>query len=96
MQVHPDDRRYLEGTAVTPDQTKSGARMSADEKVDLAKGRSRRIVWVREGEWLRAVPVVLGANDTKFSELVEGDLAEGRELVTGLDTSPAPAGGDDE
>ena len=99
VRVHPDDRRYLEGTAVTADQSKSGARMSADEKVDLAKGRSRRIVWVREGQWLRAVPVVLGANDTKFSELVEGDLAEGRELVTGLDTSPAPVdgtGGDDE
>ncbi len=89
-QVHPEDRRYLEGTATTPDQSKSGVRMSADEKVDLAKGRSRRIVWVQEDQWLRAVPVVLGLSDTKFAELIEGDLTEDRPLVTGLDLSAAP------
>jgi HlyD family secretion protein len=90
LKVHPQDRRYLEGTATTPDQSKSGARMSADEKVDLAKGRSRRIVWVQEEEWLRAVPVLLGASDNQFAELIEGDLAEGRRLVTGLDTTAPP------
>ena len=95
-QVHPEDRRYLEGTATTPDQSKSGVRMSADEKVDLAKGRSRRIVWVQEDQWLRAVPVVLGLSDTKFAELIEGDLTKGRPLVTGLDTSGAPAVDGDE
>jgi HlyD family secretion protein len=79
--VHPDHRHYLDG--LPSNQPDSGAKVSAQEKVGMAKARSRRIVWVRDDRWLRAVPVTLGLADNQFSQLIEGDLEEGQELVTG-------------
>ncbi len=83
--VHPDDRKYLEGTAFNdPDTT---IQLSANEKTDLARNRQKRIVWVHQNEWLRAVPIVVGIYDNQFAELLEGDLRDGQSLAIGLDTS---------
>ena len=78
--AHLEDRHYLDGPVA--DSPQSGARLSASQKAALGKGRSRRIVWVQEGPWLRAVPVTLGLIDNQFAELIEGGLAEGQDLVT--------------
>jgi HlyD family secretion protein len=86
-QVHPDDKALLTGTADRNNQD-AGTKMSASQKAALAKGRTKRIVWYQEGEWLRGVRVTLGLIDSQFAELIEGDLHEGQELVTALDTTP--------
>jgi HlyD family secretion protein len=84
-QVRVEDRHHVDGSS--PGPAESGARLSATQKVELARGRSRRIVWVQEEDKLRAVPVVLGLIDNLFAELVEGDLEEGQALVTGTATT---------
>jgi HlyD family secretion protein len=83
LRVHPEDRKYIDGTALTTDT--SGARMSANQKTELAKRRSQRIVWRREGEFLRAVLVTLGLIDNQHAELLKGDLKEGDEVVTAVE-----------
>ena len=88
-QVRPEDRHYVE--AVTTSTTSSSAaadsspRKSADEKAELSRKRQRRLVWVKDGELLRAVPVTLGLIENQYAELVDGDLAEGQQLVTGTE-----------
>ncbi len=83
--VHPPDLKYLD--AVTA-QAETGVKMSATQKTAAAKGRSRRVVWVSRDGVLHAVPVTLGLIDNQFAELVEGDLKDGAELVTGIDNTP--------
>jgi HlyD family secretion protein len=87
MQVHPEDRALL---TVTPEKNNqdSGSRISAGQKAALARGRSQRVVWVKDGEWLRGKKITLGVTDTQFAELIEGNIAEGEELITGLDSTP--------
>ncbi|MDY0170949.1 MAG: hypothetical protein RBS80_30700, partial [Thermoguttaceae bacterium] len=82
----PDDRPILEG-AVTASLDEDDAQTardsrSASEKAEDGRKRSRRHVWVVEDDLLRAVPVTTGLSDYQFTELVEGDLQEGRKLVT--------------
>lgn len=86
-QVHPDDKPLL---TATPDRQaqESGTKLSASQKATLAKGRTKRVVWYQEGEFLRGVKVTLGLVDSQFAELIDGDLQEGQELVTALDTTP--------
>jgi HlyD family secretion protein len=84
-QVHPDDRHFLESQSHR--DTDGPARLSATEKATLARNRQRRLVWVQEGEYLRAVPVVLGLTDNQYAELVDGPLEEGWAVVTGTETS---------
>ncbi|MFO0876828.1 MAG: efflux RND transporter periplasmic adaptor subunit [Gemmataceae bacterium] len=87
LQVHPEDRALL---TVTPEKNNqdSGSRISAGQKAALARGRSQRVVWVKDGEWLRGKKITLGVTDTQFAELIEGNIAEGEELITGLDSTP--------
>lgn len=82
-QVYPEDRHYLE--AQTSTQVPAGTKRSAGEKADLARSRSRRIVWVQDGNLLRAVPVTLGLMEHQFAELLKGDLTEGQSVVTGVE-----------
>jgi HlyD family secretion protein len=87
FQVHPDDRHYLEGMP-SRDSAEVENKPSATEKVAIAKNRLKRLVWVHEGDFLRAVPVTLGLYDNQWFELIEGKIKEGQELVVGLSTSP--------
>lgn len=80
--VRPADRHYLETLTVD-----TGGKMSATEKAEAMKKRQRRLVWVVDGELLRAVPIVLGLSDSQYVEIKEGDLKDGDKVVTGLDTS---------
>jgi HlyD family secretion protein len=86
-EVVPEDKHYVE--QFTTDQAE-GSRRSATEKADLARNRQRRIVWVQEGQLLRAVPVTLGLIENRYAELVGGDLAEGQAVVTGTGDAAAP------
>jgi HlyD family secretion protein len=87
-QVHPEDRHYLEGMPSRDrDAVEVENKPSASEKVAIAKNRLKRLVWVQEGMFLRAVPVTLGLYDNQWFEFVEGKLTEGQELVVGISTA---------
>jgi HlyD family secretion protein len=84
-QVRPADRKLLDGENDAGDANDSvNVKSSATEKAKAARDRNRRHVWAVDGEFLKAVEVVTGISDHKFTELVSGDLAEGQELVTGI------------
>jgi HlyD family secretion protein len=84
-QVRKDDRKILEGgPAVTPDDDQENTNRSAEEKADIRRNRNRRHVWVTDGELLRAIEVVTGLSDSKYTELVSGELKLGDRLVTGI------------
>ena len=81
--VREDDRKVLEGSGWEKDQD-SQVSLSAAEKAEAREKRNRRHVWIDEEGELRAVEVTIGLSDSKFSELVSGDLEVGQVLVTGI------------
>jgi HlyD family secretion protein len=83
-QVRPEDRHHLDPTLNRLDE---GGKPSATEKAEAARNRQRRLIWVQDGELLRAVPVTLGLIENKYAELVEGDLKVEDTVVTGVDSS---------
>ncbi|MBX3443785.1 MAG: efflux RND transporter periplasmic adaptor subunit [Planctomyces sp.] len=87
-QVRPEDRGILELTDVDAAETARTSRQSAMDKVDAARRRNFRHVWIQEGDLLRAIPVEIGLTDSRFSQVISGDLTEGQALVTRLDTTP--------
>jgi HlyD family secretion protein len=58
--------------------------LSAAQRAEAVRRRRIRHVWVSDGQWLRAVQVTVGISDNRFSELEDGPLREGQELVTGI------------
>jgi HlyD family secretion protein len=86
-QVRPEDRAILEGDDEKPDDRDASAaevQHSAMEKAEAAKKHNRRHVWVVDGDFLKAVEIVIGINDSKYSEVISGSLKEGLKVVTGL------------
>jgi len=59
--------------------------VSAIEKADARKKRNRRHVWVVDGDFLKAIEVETGLSDSKYTELVSGELQDGQKLVTGIE-----------
>jgi HlyD family secretion protein len=88
FQVRPEDRHYVEAQPAAP--AAGAPRSSAGDKADQARKRHERIVWVQDGDWLRAVPVTLGLIENQFAEVLKGDLAEGQAVVTGTESVFAP------
>ena len=88
--VRAEDLPILEGqdakaTEPDEDQAQHNSKMaSAEERARLRRQRDKRHVWVREGSKLRAVAVITGLGDSQYTEMVEGDLQPGDELVTGI------------
>jgi HlyD family secretion protein len=87
-QVRPEDRHHVENLSSGPPEGK--AQRSAVEKAELSRKRQHRVVWVQEGNLLRAIPVTLGLIENQYAELLEGDLAEGDPVVTGTETATTP------
>ena len=88
-QIRPDDRHFVEAQPIAA-AADSGKKSSAGDKADQAQKRRQRLVWVKDGELLRAVPVTLGLMENQFAEVVSGELIEGQEVVTGTESSGAP------
>jgi len=83
--VREQDRKLLEGAEQdTEDDQATDLPLSARERAEARQSRNRRHVWVAEGEFLKAIEVHVGLSDSRFTELVSGDLKETQELVTGL------------
>jgi len=85
-QVRPEDRKLLEGVhrEERTDEDSASAKQTAADKAEARRNRSRRHVWVVEGDLLRAVEVRTGPSDNKNTVLVSGDLKEGQSLVVGI------------
>ena len=85
--VHPDDRDILDGieelNQAQQSQSNQSQNRSASERAEQAKQRARRHVWVARDGQLRAISIITGISDSRTTELIEGDLKEGDELVVG-------------
>ena len=86
--VHPDDHKIIDGSEFTTNEpSEEDEAVSNDapatERIKAKKKAKKRHAWKIEGELLRAIEVKVGISDNQFFELLEGDLEEGTELVTG-------------
>jgi HlyD family secretion protein len=86
--VVPEDRHRVEVPA--PGQNEAGPKRSASEKAEQSRNRQRRVVWIQDGDLVRAVPVSLGLIENQFAEIVSGDLEEGQAVVTGTESAFLP------
>ncbi|MFO0902825.1 MAG: efflux RND transporter periplasmic adaptor subunit [Pirellulales bacterium] len=87
--VRPEDRPLLDGVSLEDDDdevTQSDRNLSADERAEARRRRSRRHVWTVEGDFLKAIEVETGLSDSQHSALISGDVVKGMKLVTGIQT----------
>ena len=56
----------------------------------LVVAETRGRVWMFENKQLKSTPVRLGVSDGTYSELLEGDLKEGQEVVVNMVTGLEP------
>ncbi len=84
LQVREEDRKILEGAEEEAREEDETAELSAQQLTEAGVKRNRRHVWVLEGDKLRAVPVVMGVSDNRFTEITSGKLTEDQQLVTGV------------
>jgi HlyD family secretion protein len=82
--VREEDKKLLEGRDDEDDDQVTESSLSASERASARQTRSRRHVWVQDGLKLRAVEVQVGLSDSKFTELVSGEIAPGDKLVIGI------------
>lgn len=82
--VRPEDRKLLDGAETDAEENETEPERSATEIAEAGRNRQRRHVWVIEGEFLRAVEIMTGLSDNRFTELVSDDLKKGQKLVTGI------------
>jgi HlyD family secretion protein len=93
--VRKQDKALVEGKAAEDEEEKqiAEASLSASDRAQARAARSRRHVWVVDNYELRAVEVVIGLSDSKYSQLVSGDLKVGDKLVVGVQAAVAGWGG---
>ncbi|HEY3967763.1 MAG TPA: efflux RND transporter periplasmic adaptor subunit [Planctomycetaceae bacterium] len=85
--VRAADQKLVDGQEMRPEDDNEGSNAaklaSAEERNELHRSRNRRHVWVVENGLLKAVEVITGLSDSRFTEMVGGDLKPGDSLVTG-------------
>jgi len=93
--VRKQDKPLVEGKAAENEEEKQVAEemLSAADRAEARAARNRRHVWVVENYELRAVEVVIGLSDSKYSQLVSGDLKVGDKLVIGVQQAVTGWGG---
>ncbi len=86
--VRDEDKPLLEGEIKEgqPDpRDVQETGLSAEERAEARRTRKVRHVWVVEGAKLRAVEVVVGLSESRFTEMTSGNLKVGDKLVTGIE-----------
>jgi HlyD family secretion protein len=86
-QVRSEDREVFEGAGSqsgSGEGATSDAQQSAEQRAESRRKRNTRHVWTVEEGFLQAVEIVTGINDTRDTEVISGDLAEGQEVVIGV------------
>ncbi len=89
--VRKEDQARLElnlnsNTSEEDDSTTVVQEPPVDEAIKAAAAATKRIVWLRDGDLLRAVDVTIGESDYQFTQILEGDLTDTDEVVVGLKT----------
>jgi HlyD family secretion protein len=95
QQVRDEDKPLLEGQAKEeqPDPSEvQDTGLSAEERAEARRLRKVRHVWVVDGLKLRAVEVVVGLSESRYTEMISGDLKVGDKLVTGIEPPKAWGG----
>ena len=85
--VREEDRKLIENDERSPDNKQDNANedvLSAGEKAEAKRRQNQKHVWVVEGDYLKAIAVTTGISDSKYSELVSGEVTAGLQLVTGI------------
>ncbi len=85
--VREEDKKLLEGfTEEEDDDDTEGPELTVEERVEASRKRSKRHVWVEaEENKLKAIEVIVGINDNRFTELLEGDVDDSTKLVIGVE-----------
>jgi hypothetical protein len=86
-----DMNRGIRGNVAAGASVASGATTIDSLFAPIQVVETRGRAWIYENKQLRSVPVRLGVADNTFSELLEGDLKEGQELVVNFVTGLEPA-----
>lgn len=81
--VREADRKILDGEEESDEDEESDKHLTDEEKEELKVKRSKRYVWMKDGEFIKAVEVTIGLVGWKHTELVDGELEEGDELIIG-------------
>lgn len=83
--VREEDRSLLDGSRwKSTEETEDQSQLSATEKTAAQQSKNKRHVWVQDGNFLRAVEIVTGLSESRYTVLASGDLKEGDALVSGL------------
>ena len=85
-----DLNRGIRGGVTPGSSITSGATTIDSLFGPLPSTESRGRVWIFENKQLRSVPVRMGVSDATFSELLDGDVKEGQELVVNMVTGLEP------
>jgi HlyD family secretion protein len=85
-----DMNRGIRGNVAAGASVTSGATTIDSLFAPIQVVETRGRAWIYENKQLRSVPVRLGVADNTYSELLEGDLKEGQELVLNFVTGLEP------
>jgi HlyD family secretion protein len=85
-----DINRGIRGSVEAGNTITSGATTIDSLFGPLPTTETRGRAWLFENKQLRSVPVRLGVSDNTYSELLDGDLKEGQELVVNMVTGLEP------
>ncbi|MEZ6133887.1 MAG: efflux RND transporter periplasmic adaptor subunit [Pirellulaceae bacterium] len=80
--VREEDRKLLDASRwKSTEETSDDSQLSAEEKVDSQNEKNKRHVWIQHGDFLKAVEIVTGIVESRFTVLESGELKEGDALV---------------
>jgi HlyD family secretion protein len=81
--VRLEDRVILDGVNEEKAEENVAANQSASETFQANQKRRERYVWVEDGEFLKAIKVKIGISDSRYTELLEGEVQDGLALIIG-------------
>ncbi len=82
--VREADRKLLDGVDSSEDDRQNAESQPADAKAKASIKSRKRHVWIKEGEFLKAIEVETGISDYQFTEVLSGDVKVDQELVIGV------------
>jgi HlyD family secretion protein len=85
IHVREEDKQYLDAKPKRDPKKETEEKLSAEQKAEQAKARNKRVVWIKDGDFAKAIPVVIGLSDGQNTELVSGNVKDGDELISGLE-----------
>jgi HlyD family secretion protein len=83
--VRPEDKHHVDVSLPVP--VDNSKKSTAAEKAEQNRKRHQRIVWVKDGQLLKAVPVTLGLIQNQYAELLSGELTVDDEVVIGIEVA---------